>query len=177
MHLPPGDAYQHLRHHGDRQRLRQYGFIAERRSARQLQQHYFDRSSQGAPTGSGGGNDVGSHCWRTIAIIRHDRKRFLEKVDFITTPGYLDGPGGRERAGLPRDTGPYRVVSNLAVLGYHPQSKRMLLLATQPGVTVDQVIENTNFEPLIADRVENPPPTAEELRILREEVDKDRLYI
>jgi len=128
--------------------------------------------------GSGGGNDVGSHCWRTIAIMRHDRQRFVEKVDFITTPGYLGGPGAREAAGLPPDTGPYRVVSNLAVLGYHPQSKRMMLLATQPGVTVQQVLENTGFDLLLAQTIaENPPPTAEELRILREEVDKDRFYI
>lgn len=53
--------------------------------------------------GSGGGNDVGSHCWRTIAIMRQDRRRFVEKVDFITTPGYLTGPNARETAGLPRD--------------------------------------------------------------------------
>lgn len=128
--------------------------------------------------GSGGANDVGSHCWRTIAIMRHDKRRFVEKVDFITTPGYLSGPGAREAAGLPPGSGPYRVVTNLAVLGYHPQSKRMMLLATQPGVTVQQVIENTGFELLLADEVkENPPPTAEELRILREEVDKRHLYI
>jgi glutaconate CoA-transferase subunit B len=70
------------------------------------------------------------------------------------------------------------VVSNLGVMGFHPESKRMILLATQPGVTVEEVIENTGFEMLIAEHVEhNPPPTAEELRILREEVDKDRLYI
>jgi glutaconate CoA-transferase subunit B len=128
--------------------------------------------------GSGGGNDAGSHCWRTIAIMRHDKRRFIEKLDFITTPGYLTGPGAREAAGLPRDTGPYRVVSNLAVMGYHPENKRMVLLATQPGVTVEQVIENTGFELLVAETVEdNPPPTSEELRILREDVDKDRLYI
>ncbi len=128
--------------------------------------------------GSGGGNDVGSHCWRTIAIMRHDRQRFVEKVDFITTPGYLSGPGAREAAGLPPGTGPYRVVSNLAVLGYHPVSKRMMLLATQPGVSVQDVIENTGFELVLADTIqENPPPTAEELRILREHVDRDRFYI
>ena len=128
--------------------------------------------------GSGGGNDVGSFCWRTIAIMRHDRRRFLEKVDFVTTPGYLNGPGAREAAGLPPGTGPYRVVTNLAVLGYHLESKRMLLLATQPGVTVEPVIENTGFELAMADQVEeNPPPSAEELYILREQVDKDRLYI
>ncbi len=128
--------------------------------------------------GSGGGNDVGSHCWRTIAIMRHDRQRFVEKVDFITTPGYLTGPGAREAAGLSPGTGPFRVVSNLAVLGYHPASKRMMLLATQPGVSVQQVIDNTGFELLLAETIqENPPPTAEELRILREEVDRDRFYI
>ncbi len=128
--------------------------------------------------GSGGGNDVGSHCWRTIAIMRHDARRFVEKVDFITTPGYLSGPGGREAAGLPPGTGPYRVVTNLAVLGYHPESKRMLLLQTQPGVSVEQVIEHTGFELLVAGKVsENPAPTEAELRMLRNEVDKNRFYI
>ena len=128
--------------------------------------------------GSGGGNDVGSHCWRTIAIMPHDRRRFVERVDFITTPGYLTGPGAREAAGLPRETGPYRVVTTLGVMGYHPQSKRMMLLATQPGVTVGDVIENTAFKLLLADCVSaNPAPDAEELRILREEVDPEGLYI
>jgi glutaconate CoA-transferase subunit B len=128
--------------------------------------------------GSGGGNDAGSHCWRTIAIMRHDRRRFVEKVDFVTTPGYLTGPGEREAAGLPPGTGPYRVVTNLALLGYHPDSKRMLLLATQPGISIQQVLDNTGFELLVADHLEvNQPPTAEELHILREAVDKDHLYI
>ena len=128
--------------------------------------------------GSGGGNDVGSHCWQTIAIMRHDKRRFVEKVDFITTPGYLNGPGGREKAGLPGGTGPYRVVTNLAVMGYHPQSKRMMLLATQPDVSIQEVVDNTGFELLLADQIsENSPPSADELKILREQVDKEKLYI
>jgi glutaconate CoA-transferase subunit B len=128
--------------------------------------------------GSGGGNDVGSHCWRTIAVMRHDKRRFVEKVDFITTPGYLSGPGAREAAGLPPGTGPYRVVSNLAIMGYHEASKRMILLSTQPGITVADVIENTGFELLIADDVtKNPPPSEEELQVLRDEVDRERFYI
>lgn len=128
--------------------------------------------------GSGGANDVGSHCWRTIAIMRHDRQRFVSKVDFVTTPGYLTGPGAREAAGLPPGTGPYRVVTNLALLGFHPETKRMMLLAVQPGITVEQVIQNTGFELAVAPSVESsPPPTAEELRILRVEVDKERFYI
>jgi glutaconate CoA-transferase subunit B len=128
--------------------------------------------------GSGGGNDVGSHCWQTIAIMRHDRRRFVEKVDFITTPGYLTGPGSREKVGLPPGTGPYRVVSNLAIIGYHPESLRMMLLATQPGISVEEVLDNTSFELILPEEVEiNPSPTKDELRILREEVDRDRLYI
>lgn len=128
--------------------------------------------------GSGGGNDVGSNCWRTIAIMPHDRRRFVEHVDFVTTPGFLSGPGAREAAGLPKGTGPYRVVTTLAVLGYHPQTCRMQLLATQPGVSVEQVVESTGFELSIPEDVEvNPAPTADELRILREEVDADGLYI
>jgi glutaconate CoA-transferase subunit B len=102
----------------------------------------------------------------------------VEEVDFITTPGYLSGPGTREAAGLPPDTGPFRVVSNLAVLGFHPQSKRMMLLATQPGVSVEDVIENTGFDLVIAEEVEsNPPPTEDELQLLRGEIDQDGLYI
>lgn len=128
--------------------------------------------------GSGGGNDVGSHCWQTIAIMPHDVRRFVPEVDFITTPGYLSGPGSREKAGLPRGTGPYRVVTTLAILGFHPENKRMMLLQTQPGVTVEQVVENTGFELEMAGEVtQNEPPTADELRILRQEVDKDKLYI
>ena len=128
--------------------------------------------------GSGGANDVGSLCWRTIAIMRHDKRRFVEKVDFVTTPGYLTGPGARQEAGLPPGTGPYRVVTNLALLGFDDETKRMMLLATNPGVTVEQVVENTGFELIIRDDVgQNPPPSDEELRILRDEVDRERLYI
>ena len=128
--------------------------------------------------GSGGANDVGSLCWRTIAIMRHDKRRFVPQVDFLTTPGYLVGPGAREAAGLPPGTGPYRVVTNLALMGFDEKTKHMQLLALNPGVTLEQVIENTGFELIIPDRVDhNEPPTVEELRVLREEVDPNRLYI
>ncbi len=161
VHFPPG--HRGRRHPGyDRgrparfHRVRFPGRGADR-PVRQPEQHRHridhDHPKVRLP-GSGGGNDVGSHCWQTIAIMRHDRKRFVEKLDFITTPGYLTGAGSREAAGLPPGTGPYRVVSNLGVMGFHPESKRMMLLATQPGVKLEQVIENTGFELLIADHVE-----------------------
>ncbi len=129
--------------------------------------------------GSGGANDVASHCWKTIAIMRqHDTKRFVKKLDFLTTPGYLSGPGTREDAGLPPNTGPYRVVSNLGVMGYDDKSKRMILLATNPGITVEQVVQNSEFEMLVAEKVTvNAEPSAQELKVLREQVDPDKLYI
>lgn len=128
--------------------------------------------------GSGGGNDVASHCWRTIAVLRHQRRRFVERLDFLTTPGWLDGPGAREAAGMWPDTGPYRVVTDLAVLGFHPETKRMTPLRLQPGVSADRLRENTGFALDIPDDLpENEPPTPEELRALRDVVDPERIYI
>ena len=128
--------------------------------------------------GSGGANDIGSSCWRTIAIMPHGNRKFVPKLDFLTTPGFLTGPGAREAAGLAKDSGPFRVITSLAILGFDDVTKRMKLLSVNPGVTVEQVIENTGFELLFADEItENPPPTEKELKVLREEVDPDKLYI
>jgi glutaconate CoA-transferase subunit B len=128
--------------------------------------------------GSGGANDIGSSCWKTIAVMQHTARRFVPAVDFVTTAGYLTGPGAREAAGLAPNSGPYRVVSNLALMGYDEETKRMKLLATNPGVTVQQVVENTGFELIIPEKVGiNEPPTDKELTLLRNEIDPGRLYI
>ena len=128
--------------------------------------------------GSGGANDVGSMCWRTIIIIRHSTRSFVPQCDFVTTPGYLSGLGAREEAGLPPGSGPLYVVSTLALMGFDDETKRMKLLATQPGVTVEQVVAETGFELIIPPDVgRNEAPSEEELRILRDEVDRQRLYI
>ena len=122
--------------------------------------------------GSGGANDLASFCWRTLIIMRHDPKKFVEKLDFLTTPGYLTGPGAREAVGLPRDTGPHRVITELAVLDFHPKTKRMRVLSLHPGVTLAQVQAATSFRLEDSDAVTaTPTPTDEQLRVLREEVD------
>jgi glutaconate CoA-transferase, subunit B len=122
--------------------------------------------------GSGGANDLASFCWRTLIIMRHDAKKFVEKLDFLTSPGFLTGPGAREAAGLPKGTGPYRVITELAVLGFHPESKRMMLLSLHPGQTLKQVQDATGFKLEIAENVGTTrAPTEDELRLLREEVD------
>lgn len=128
--------------------------------------------------GSGGGNDVGSHCWQTVAIMQHDARRFVPQTDCVTTPGYLTGPGAREAAGLPWNTGPAYVVSTLALMDFDLESKRMRLKATHPGVSVEDVVVATGFELVIPEQVDKTePPSAEELRLLREEIDPERLYI
>src|SRR5262245_32481145 len=128
--------------------------------------------------GSGGANDLASFCWRILVITNHDRRRFVERLDFLTTPGYLTGPGAREAAGLPPGTGPYRVITDLAVMGFDEQTKRMQLLSLHPGVTLAQVREATGFELLVQEPLAvTTPPTPPELQILRDEVDPFRYVI
>lgn len=130
-------------------------------------------------TGSGGGNEVASLTWRTVILINHQKRRFLEKVDFVTSPGYLDGtPAARERAGLPRGTGPYRVITSKGVFDFPPETRRMRLVGVAPSVTVDAVLDDMDFAPGVAPELEAlDPPRPEELRLLREEIDPDRVVI
>jgi len=128
--------------------------------------------------GSGGANDLGSLCWRNIVLMRQDTRKFVEKLDYLTTPGYLDGPGAREKAGLPRNTGPYRVITQLGVMGFDPESKQMTLVSTHPGVSVNDVVDNTGFKLIIPDNVPmTNMPSGEELRLLREELDPNKIVI
>jgi glutaconate CoA-transferase subunit B len=128
--------------------------------------------------GSGGANDLASLCWRILVVTNHDPRRFVAKLDFVTTPGFLTGPGAREAAGLPPGTGPYRVITDLAVLGYHEQGKRMEILSLHPGVPLEQVRKATSFELGIREPLTTTvPPTEAELIILREEVDPHRYII
>ena len=120
----------------------------------------------------GGANDLASLCWKMVTIIPHTRRKFVPRVDFITTPGYLSGPGAREAAGLPAGTGPFRVISTLSVMGFDPHSKRMTVLSIHPGVTRQDIVDSTSFEMLFApDVTVTREPSDDELRILREQVD------
>ena len=128
--------------------------------------------------GSGGANDLASLCWKTLVITPHDKRRFVSQLDFVTTPGYLTGLGARERAGLLPGTGPFKVISTLALMGYAPASRRMCVESLHPGVSKEDVIANTGFEMLFADRVFiTEEPTERELRILREEIDPKGIII
>jgi glutaconate CoA-transferase subunit B len=128
--------------------------------------------------GSGGGNDFGSLCWRTVVLTLHVKSRFVDRLDFITTPGYLTGPGAREAAGLPEGTGPYKIITNLAVMGFDEKTKAMRVESVHPGVGLDKVRDETGFELIIPAFIQTtPPPTETELSILRGEVDPLRVII
>lgn len=118
--------------------------------------------------GSGGANDVGTLCNKTIIIMRQDKYRFLEKIDFLTTPGYLEGFNSREKMGLPVGSGPYRVISQFGVYGFDDETKHMQLLSIHPGITIDQIKKNSGFEIVIPEKISiTKPPSQKELVILK----------
>jgi glutaconate CoA-transferase subunit B len=123
--------------------------------------------------GSGGANDVASFARRLIIIIAGQSKRtFVNKLDFLTTPGFLEGPGARERAGLPAGTGPYRVITQLGIYGFDEASKRLKLISLHPGVSLEEVMENSQFEILLPEKIEtSPEPSDKDLQLLRKEID------
>lgn len=128
--------------------------------------------------GSGGANDLASLCWRTMMMTPQDSKRFTEKLDFVTSPGYLDGGTSRYDAGLPAGTGPYRIITNMAIMGFDDWTKRMKVLSINPGYSRRDVQDNCGFELLWADEiVDTESPEEDVLRILREEVDQGRYII
>jgi glutaconate CoA-transferase subunit B len=126
--------------------------------------------------GSGGANPIGSLAKRVIIIALHDTRRLADRVDFITTPGYIDGAGARERWGLPPGTGPEVIITNKAVLRFDKSTGEAYLATYHPDTSIDEVRQNTPWDLKVADDVrETEPPTAEELRVLREVLDPKRM--
>jgi acyl CoA:acetate/3-ketoacid CoA transferase beta subunit len=122
--------------------------------------------------GPGGADSIAALCWRTVLMTDQESRKFVERVDFISSPGFLDGTeGARERVGIPPDTGPFRVVTPWAMYDYTPE-RRLRLIAVAPWVTKQQVLDECEFAPVIApDLGILAGPTEEELQILRTELD------
>lgn len=124
--------------------------------------------------GTGGGNDISSLA-QMIVAMKHQKRRFVERVDFITSPGFIEGGSSRSECGLPAG-GMYRVVTDLAVMGFDPESRRMKVLALHPGVSMEEVRDNTGFDLLADENVPTTgPPEDNELAVLRE-LDPEQLY-
>ena len=117
--------------------------------------------------GTGGANDIASLCKDVIIVTAHEKRRFVPKVDFITSPAWLDGGDSRRRAGL-FFGGVSRVVTTLGMFGFDPETRRMRVEALHPGVTRAQVQEQTGFALLDAPQVtQTVPPSPDELDMLR----------
>jgi len=126
--------------------------------------------------GTGGANDIASLCREVIIVTAHEKRRFVERVDFITSPSWIKGDGSRKAAGL-LFGGVSRVVTTLGILGFDPDSKRMRIEATHAGVSPDTIRQNTGFPLLEAPRIETTePPSDEELEMLRA-LDPERRFL
>lgn len=126
--------------------------------------------------GSGGGNDIGSLTEKSVLVGLQTPERFPERVDFITTPGYLDGGDSREKAGL--IGGPSAVVTQCGIFDFEPVSKRMRIKGLNPGMTVEIAQACTGFELLLPEGEVPviPVPSDEILETLRRDVDPGRVF-
>lgn len=129
--------------------------------------------------GPGGAPEIASQCWRTLLMTKLERRKFVNKLDFMSSPGYLDGTvGARERAGLPANTGPYRVVTQEAMFDFDEETRQMRLIAMMPWMTEEQVLAKMEFEPLVAQKIElMAPPTEEQLTLIRSQIDPGGLTV
>jgi glutaconate CoA-transferase subunit B len=126
--------------------------------------------------GSGGGCDVASFVPRCIAFMQHEKRKFVRKLDYLTSPGQLSGKGSREKAGL-RSGGITVVITNLAVMRFNNDTGQMYLDQYYPGVTPDKILANMAFTVDVSRATEAIPPSRDELHILREKCDPQRLIL
>ena len=113
---------------------------------------------------------------KTIYIIRQEKSKFRESISFITSPGYVKGGDSRKKAGL--SGGPSRVITDKAIFGFHPETKKMMLVSIHPGNKLDDVLSTMGFSPLIPQDVPfTEPPTSEQLRLIREAIDPEGMYM
>lgn len=127
-------------------------------------------------SGSGGSCDVASFVSRCLIFMQHEKRKFPIKLDYLTSPGYLVGPGARERAGL-KPGGPTAVITNLGVMRFDNDTKEMYLAGYYPGVTPQNILDNMEFSVDISRAIETEPPTERELKILRKRVDPQKLVL
>ena len=126
--------------------------------------------------GSGGAAEIAAWARRVYFITPHQARRFPERCDFITSAGFLSGRAEREAKGL-RGGGPHAVVTDLGILT-PDETGELILTALHPGATAEQAIKNTGWKLKVADNLKTTePPTDEELRLLREELDPTGIYL
>ncbi|MHB8764069.1 MAG: CoA-transferase subunit beta [Deferrisomatales bacterium] len=117
--------------------------------------------------GSGGACDIASLAHRLVVVMRHERRRFVERVHHVTSPGYGDGGAWRGAQGLVRG-GPSAVITDKAVFAFHPRTREMVLASVHPGVSVDEVRSLTGWPLTVPPRLpETPEPREADLEVIR----------
>lgn len=117
--------------------------------------------------GAGGAPEIAANCRKVLLVLRHSKRGFVEKLDFVTTMGHGSGPGDRARYGM-RGQGPVAVITDLGVLRPDPATSELVLTETHPGVAVEQVVAATGWDLAVAPSVgTTAPPTEHELTALR----------
>lgn len=127
-------------------------------------------------TGSGGANGIASYV-NTIIMMQHEKRRFMEKVDYITSPGWMDGPGGRTKVGIPENVGPQMVVTDRGILKFDKDTKRMYLAGYYPSSSPEDVLENTGFDLDVSKAVLLEEPDEMVIKMIREEIDPGEAFI
>jgi glutaconate CoA-transferase, subunit B len=126
--------------------------------------------------GSGGANDIASSAKKTIYIMRQEERKFRPSISFITSPGYLNGGDSREKAGL--RGGPSRVITDKAIFGFHPETKKMMLISIHPGNKLEDVLSTMSFRPVIPEDIPiTEPPASEQLHLIRNAIDPEHMYM
>lgn len=126
--------------------------------------------------GSGGANGIASFC-NTIIMMPHNRRHFTPTVNYITSPGWLDGPDGRKKSGLPTNRGPMAVVTDLGVMKFDAATKRMYLAGYYPFTSPEEILDNTGFDMDTDRAVLLPVPPQEIVNILRDEIDPEKIFL
>ena len=127
-------------------------------------------------TGSGGANGIASYV-NTIIMMQHEKRRFMEQVDYITSPGWMDGPGGRAKAGIPENVGPQMVVTDRGILKFDEDTKKMYLAGYYPSSSPEDVLENTGFDLDVSRAVLLEEPDEMVIKMIREEIDPGEAFI
>jgi glutaconate CoA-transferase subunit B len=135
----------------------------------------YDRPKVRLP-GSGGACEIAINARKVMVIMRQAQRSFVEKLDFRTSPGHSGDPT-HDRARGWFGTGPTSVVTDLGTWTFDEEMGEMTLRTLHPGVTIDQVRENTGWDPRIDDDLgATPPPSPGELHLIREELDPEGVH-
>lgn len=127
--------------------------------------------------GSGGACEIAIHAKKIIIILKQSKRTFPEEIDFITSPGFINGENHRIKFNMP-GRGPVLVITDLGVYSFSKKDNEMILTEIHPGVSLDELKTNISW-PINIDYnlAHTGPPTKEELRIIREELDPDKIYL